>query len=139
MNNKKQLFKKCKICGLQSDDMSLYCRTLNKLKSGENSISYKNRCNACNWKEFKKNPSKDYKGKVDFIKTIKETTPCYDCGVNYPYYMMDFDHIYNNKSFTIASHSGKTLQNVKDEAKKCQIVCSNCHRKRTHFRRLNKV
>lgn len=26
------------------------------------------------------------------VKALKESTPCMDCGVKYPYYVMDFDH-----------------------------------------------
>ena len=31
------------------------------------------------------------------IRKIKETTPCKDCLKLYPYYVMDFDHVGENK------------------------------------------
>lgn len=65
-----------------------------------------------------------------------KNVPCADCGESYPYYVMDFDHI-GEKLFDIgnAASLGKTLQKVIDEVAKCEVVCSNCHRIRTHIRR----
>jgi hypothetical protein len=65
-----------------------------------------------------------------------KNVPCSDCGKSYPYYVMDFDHI-GEKLFDIgnAARKGKTLQKVVDEVAKCEVVCSNCHRIRTHNRR----
>jgi len=70
----------------------------------------------------------------DFVKKIKEDSPCVDCGVNYPYYIMDFDHL-EDKAFDInfLSSTGR-IGALKKEIIKCEIVCSNCHRKRTFER-----
>ena len=45
----------------------------------------------------------------------------------------------NDKSFEISTNSGKSLEDIKKEIEKCEIVCSNCHRIRTHKRRNNIV
>ena len=70
----------------------------------------------------------------DFVRDIKESSPCIDCGVKYPYYIMDFDHL-EDKEFGInfLSATGR-IGALKKEIQKCEIVCSNCHRKRTHER-----
>lgn len=67
---------------------------------------------------------------------VKQSTPCADCGENYPYWMMDFDHL-RDKSFGIADF-GKIsgLEVLKAEIEKCDVVCANCHRNRTHLRLL---
>ena len=70
-----------------------------------------------------------------YIKEIKEVTPCADCGKNYPAYVMDFDHL-RDKSFQIGRSGFRFLTTVKREIAKCDIVCSNCHRERTHKRGL---
>lgn len=61
--------------------------------------------------------------------------PCADCGVQYPYYVMDFDHI-EDKSFQIsqagASQKYGSFENLLAEVAKCEVVCANCHRERTH-------
>jgi len=68
-----------------------------------------------------------------YIRSLKESTPCMDCGVKYPYYVMDFDH-QHSKEFLIskAVDEGISLDKIKKEIEKCHIVCSNCHRERTH-------
>ena len=68
---------------------------------------------------------------------IKEKNkPCMDCKKQYPYYVMDFDHVRGEKKFNL-SIAGRWLPNIQtiiDEIKKCDIVCSNCHRERTFNR-----
>jgi hypothetical protein len=55
--------------------------------------------------------------------------------MTYPPYVMDFDHL-DGKEFTISS-SGADYSHAKlvAEIAKCEVVCSNCHRQRTHERR----
>lgn len=66
------------------------------------------------------------------LKMLKDR-PCADCQESYPYYVMDFDHL-NDKDFTICG-STKGIKKILAEAAKCEVVCSNCHRIRTHNRR----
>ncbi len=70
------------------------------------------------------------------IRTIKEATPCLDCGVSYPWYVMDFDHVtgekYKDVSAMVSNLNSK--QKVLDEIAKCELICSNCHRVRTFTR-----
>lgn len=70
------------------------------------------------------------------VRRLKEF-PCADCGKHYPYYVMDFDHR-EDKKFSISqkAYFGARKQ-VLDEIKKCDVVCSNCHRERTYQRRKN--
>lgn len=73
-----------------------------------------------------------------YLKELKENTPCTDCGVKYPSYVMDFDHL-RDKSYDISAMIGKTsLKTIQAEVDKCEIVCSNCHRVRTFTRVRNK-
>lgn len=74
------------------------------------------------------------------IKLLQESKTgkiCADCKENYPYWMMDFDHL-GNKSFNISNFRQHTtsIELVKEEIAKCEIVCANCHRNRTHARLL---
>lgn len=75
-----------------------------------------------------------------YLKEIKEKNPCMDCKVWYPYYVMDFDHVrgrkHKNVSELIDSLSKKKID---EEIAKCEVVCSNCHRIRTHNRIIKKV
>ena len=61
--------------------------------------------------------------------------PCADCKTRYPYYVMDFDHVRGVKRFDISrGANSQTVSAVIAEIAKCDVVCSNCHRKRTHKR-----
>lgn len=73
----------------------------------------------------------------EYIQKLKEV-PCKDCGVEYPYYVMHFDHIGQDKEGTISRMvaNGQTVK-VKAEVAKCEVVCANCHAERTHQRHVD--
>ena len=77
---------------------------------------------------------------AQYIRDLKEKSPCLDCKKTYPYYVMDFDHVrgvkHKNVSELISTLSKKKIDL---EIAKCEIVCSNCHRIRTHMRKMNKI
>lgn len=67
---------------------------------------------------------------LEYIRKIKDV-PCLDCGVKYPYYVMDFDHLRDKKfNLHLAARTG-SIRQVKEEIVKCEVLCSNCHRIRT--------
>jgi orotate phosphoribosyltransferase-like protein len=73
----------------------------------------------------------------DIIRTFKQEKPCMDCKIVYPYYVLDFDHIGNDKVEGISKMaSWFPLDEIIAEIKKCEVVCANCHRERTHLRRM---
>jgi predicted transcriptional regulator len=73
----------------------------------------------------------------DVIRTFKQEKACMDCKIIYPYYVLDFDHISNNKVEGISKMaSWFPLDEIIAEIKKCEVVCANCHRERTHNRRM---
>ena len=58
--------------------------------------------------------------------------PCMDCGVSYPYYVMDLDH-QRDKIMNVSGFiRSKNIPALKLEIAKCEVVCANCHRERTH-------
>jgi hypothetical protein len=66
-----------------------------------------------------------------------KSVPCADCQVSYPYYVMDFDHVRGTKKFDVGTAtSTKTMKALSEEIAKCEVVCANCHRMRTHKDRL---
>jgi hypothetical protein len=74
----------------------------------------------------------------DAIKAFlieRKSVPCADCGKSYPHYVMDFDHL-RDKVINIARAAVKdwSLKRLQAEIDKCEVVCSNCHRERTHRR-----
>lgn len=82
------------------------------------------------------------KKRIEFGKIVTQLkcNPCTDCGKQYPPYVMDFDHINaEDKLDDIAAllRRGYGKQTLIDEIAKCELVCSNCHRIRTHNRKIN--
>jgi hypothetical protein len=56
-----------------------------------------------------------------------------DCGETDPL-VLEFDHL-GDKSFNIAKGiRDHSWQSVLDEIRKCEVVCANCHRRRTALR-----
>ena len=57
--------------------------------------------------------------------------PCIICNEKDPV-VLDFDHIdKDKKEFGISENIGLSLEKIKKEVEKCQILCANCHRRRT--------
>ncbi|MBV8692451.1 MAG: hypothetical protein JO367_04845 [Actinobacteria bacterium] len=58
--------------------------------------------------------------------------PCVDCGEADPV-VLDFDHVRGNKVANVSAlvFGLKKWQTVLDEIDKCEVVCANCHRRRT--------
>jgi len=72
-----------------------------------------------------------------WVHDLKDTTPCTDCGIQYRYYVTDFDHISEKgtktKAVSQVINSG-SIAKVRAEIAKCELVCANCHRTRTYRR-----
>jgi transcriptional antiterminator len=77
---------------------------------------------------------------MEFLSQYKEDRGCMDCGEMYPYFILQFDHV-NGKEFQISNHSRHTgsLEKIKQEVEKCEVVCGNCHALRTYMRRMEQT
>jgi hypothetical protein len=65
---------------------------------------------------------------------IKESSGCVDCGIN-NHIILDFDHLHDKKyNISRMIHDGFSWAAIKKEISKCEVVCANCHRIRTHNR-----
>ena len=60
--------------------------------------------------------------------------PCTDCGISYPYYVMDFHHRNpDDKSFQLGRGCFRnSKEKILKEIKKCDLLCANCHRIREY-------
>ena len=66
---------------------------------------------------------------IEFFRTH----PCVDCGEDDPL-VLEFDHV-GDKAFNIAKGlRDRPWESVLAEMAKCQVVCANCHRRRTAYR-----
>lgn len=115
----------CATCGLDKQITEFY--------KNYNCSTYRNECKTCN-----QDRTKESRIKVrEFVIELK-SKPCQDCGINYPPYVMDFDHRDGvDKEYEISQMRFFSKEEILKEVSKCDLVCSNCHRERT-FQRLNK-
>ena len=64
---------------------------------------------------------RSYRRVIDkHIREYKESFGCVDCGEKYPYYMLDLDHITNDKKFNLSSYRNHTsdIDIIKNEIAK---------------------
>jgi len=79
----------------------------------------------------------EYTRKNNDIIVEAKNKPCMDCGIKYPFYVMQFDHRPDeNKLFVIGAHrNNRSADKILAEIAKCDIVCANCHSIRTWNRK----
>ena len=110
----------------KSDGLSAQCKSCHKILRKEHYLKNKNKILS----QVKKN-KKTY---FEWYKSLKNN-PCKDCNQKYPHYVMEFDHLHNKKfQLGNASKGLYSKETVLKEISKCELVCANCHRIRTHQR-----
>lgn len=137
--------KRCGTCG-QEKEPTEYNK--NKSKSdGLNTI-----CKVCSNKMskeyYKQNTEKQKKVVLernkrhretlrDFMTEFLLTKKCTDCGIK-DIRVLEFDHLpeyKKDKDISIMMGASYSLDRIKKEIDKCEVVCSNCHRIRSYERR----
>jgi len=104
-------------------------------------------CKQC-YRDSRKNKDHYEKYKDDYIERAKsrqnrlvtenrvellnyfKTHDCVDCGNNEPI-VLEFDHLKDKKFGISAMMRDYTWEQILKEISKCEVVCSNCHKKRT--------
>jgi hypothetical protein len=69
----------------------------------------------------------------EYIKQHLQKNPCVDCG-NDEWEVLEFDHIdpqCKNENISQIMKRG-SLSVLEHEIEKCEVVCANCHKKRTN-------
>ena len=68
---------------------------------------------------------------ADFLIDYLSHHPCVDCGES-DIVVLEFDHLRDKVSDVSAlSREGYSLDRIKQEIAKCEVVCANCHMRRT--------
>lgn len=101
----------------------------------------------CAKRHYNANKKKCKKRALAFNKIVRErnrkyvsdylkANPCIDCG-EADIVVLDFDHVRGKKRIEISNAVNKcwSIKSIKNEIEKCDIRCSNCHRKITHKRK----
>lgn len=106
-----------------------YCKECNKAYQ---KIHYANNKRA--YVDKAKKYTQTYRKTVyTWMKDYVLDNPCVECG-NSDFRVAHFDHLnQDQKSFEIsrAVGNGYSLRRIKDEVRKCRVLCANCHALRT--------
>lgn len=69
-----------------------------------------------------------------FIQEYLGTHPCVDCGESDPV-VLEFDHVGRKRQgLSVLTAEGASIELLRDEIGQCEVVCVNCHRRRTGHR-----
>ena len=135
--------------------MRIYCIECNNKLTEDNKVSgSKSRCKPCYAaymkQYYKNNPDKYEKHKSIYVKNNDDiwtckvdaflsqrfSEGCLDCGEMDPI-VLDLDHLDpSQKKYKISDLRKRKVseQELIEELEKCEVVCANCHRIRTHNR-----
>jgi 5-methylcytosine-specific restriction endonuclease McrA len=115
----------------RNDGRQSYCRECRKLYLREHYAS-----NAAQYRKAATSRNELRRNAVRQIIREAKDRECADCGIRYPFYVMDFDHRRGLENlFNIGRDAlgGRcSLDGLRREIAKCDVVCANCHRLRTH-------
>lgn len=73
----------------------------------------------------------------EFIRHYKIEHPrCTDCKIEHAWWRLDFDHTRGKKVLDLSKAAGRqwSEEKILQEIEKCDLLCANCHRDRTHER-----
>lgn len=129
--------------------MEKLCKTCNEFKNyddfykaSKHSDGRQYKCKSCDTgarrinqatPEYRKKVYSRRKLMIEKLRKIKESVPCFDCNQYYEGYVMQFDHVRGVKKFNLSRAGTDTtsMETIQEEMNKCEIVCANCHARRT--------
>lgn len=123
-----------KYCSSSCSDKQRYRREGQRGSPEQRSKWYRERCKSDEYKELLRTQGKNRSKAVkEYINKYKLKLGCTDCGYSKHPAALDFDHLPEFKKELNVCNS-KSIKQAKEEIKKCEVVCSNCHRIRTYNR-----
>jgi hypothetical protein len=106
-----------------------YCRPCRAAYGREHYLANRSKYIA----EAKRRKNVELDRRIRFLLDFFAANPCADCGETDPR-VLEFDHL-RDKAFSVsAGIRDRNWQSVLDEIAKCEVVCANCHRRRTASR-----
>jgi hypothetical protein len=110
------------------------CKSCHKLTMRSRSKEHYNE----NKEYYRKRNERSRKELAQLIKQYKiKHNICTDCKLPHPPWRLEFDHIDPKlKTAEVSTLTSFSKEKILKEISKCQIVCANCHRDRTYYRRM---
>lgn len=123
--------KPCYRCGVAPRTINSYCHPCWSAHMGEyrrSNHAYRERSNAQQRERLRR-----FRAEARVIIHAAKAEPCAECGGTFHFAAMQFDHVRGEKRFVIGRfvQSEKSLDLLREEIAKCEVVCANCHAVRT--------
>lgn len=122
----------CSKCGIDKPEESFAFKNKAKLKRHtickECQRAYKLKHYYSNKEAHYERNKKTLNKISDFILEYKKNHPCCICGESTPE-CLDFHHLHGKTGEIARLRRGGSLDKVRNEIKKCIVLCANCHRK----------
>lgn len=78
---------------------------------------------------YKKRNQSLRKRNREFVNAYKKENGCSNCGYNNHACALDFHHVkIKNENINKLVRNCNSIEGIKEEIKKCIVLCSNCHR-----------
>src|SRR6516165_9459183 len=120
-----EIYKSCKACGKKCLESKFpIAGTIN------GKLYRRRKCQKC----YQKVKLKRKRKIAAWLEAYKKTQKCNRCPVS-DYRVLEFHHQAGDKEFNVAdaAATGLSVEKIVVEINKCEVVCSNCH-KRIHYK-----
>lgn len=87
-------------------------------------------------KLIRERAKRDFKLLNNYVQRLKKFGWCKNCG-DKRWYVLDFHHLKGKENSIPAIIRQGSIKRLKNEIKKCVLLCSNCHREHHFFEREN--
>lgn len=122
-----------KFCSPRCKNKDRYAKHGARMTNEKRQELYAKRVSCSNYRRILNDKANIRAAKIrNFLADFKLAVGCSDCGYDAHHTALDFDHVTGKKSFNVCN--AKSIKSAKVEIKKCEVVCSNCHRIRTYNR-----
>ena len=133
--------KKCDMCRELKEDTEFAWRwkelgirgdTCRECKKGYNKEYFEGPAKERHLQQVKERKKQAREFARKYLMNYLATHPCESCGES-DVRVLEFHHIRGDKDQTVSRMVGDgfSVERIKQEVEKCQVLCSNCHRKLT--------
>ena len=122
-----------KFCCASCQGKARYARTGQRITPQERSAWYRKRCREPGYRQkLRQQGRQRHKRVQQFLREYKVQHGCSICGYAEHHAALEFDHIRGTKELNVCF--ARSISRAKAEIKKCQVLCSNCHKIETYKR-----
>jgi len=116
------------LLGCSKSTVAYHCSDNVKIKSLRRKVANRDRINE------KRRLGRRYC--TELSRRYRSLCGCKDCGIR-DYRVLEYDHVRDTKLYEISYlvNANVSIDLLKTEIRKCEVVCANCHRIRTLERR----